>query len=351
MPTERTKTRLTERDATADYYPAWSPDGLSIAFASSEGHSPKTDRWALFIVDVRSKRVIPLFSAARGPSSRLAVKRNTDEDFYLFSVDLEDVAVRDAGRPSLRGRVPDMARRYMSWLKKKEFSARSSSSATWPRLIPASSARSPTRATKSAATRSRHIPLERQNAKNSKRTSRRTSKPCAAPGSSDRPDFGPRCSPLPRRRPGLYGVLREIGFRIFELGPPGEKSVLRAGRNSGRDPRSVAEGIWELPMTVARFGPLAVPSGGRRLFARPAPKFFIMRADGQKLPAGRPLLGYCHPYDIDTEQERFMHPDIDDSRFYNFLMYLQPGSVFRRLDAIIEQRIPDHSAIRNSLRP
>jgi Tol biopolymer transport system component len=58
------KTRLTERDATADYYPAWSPDGLSIVFASSEGHSPKTDRWALFIVDVRSKRIIPLFSAA-----------------------------------------------------------------------------------------------------------------------------------------------------------------------------------------------------------------------------------------------------------------------------------------------
>ena len=58
------KTRLTERDATADYYPAWAADGLSIVFSSSEGHSPKTDRWALFIVDVRSKRVVPLFSAA-----------------------------------------------------------------------------------------------------------------------------------------------------------------------------------------------------------------------------------------------------------------------------------------------
>jgi Tol biopolymer transport system component len=58
------KTRLTERNATADYYPAWAADGRTIVFASSEGHSPKTDRWALFLVDLPAGRIRPLFSGA-----------------------------------------------------------------------------------------------------------------------------------------------------------------------------------------------------------------------------------------------------------------------------------------------
>jgi Tol biopolymer transport system component len=56
------KTRLTERDATSDYYPAWSPDGKYIAFCSSLQHFSNQGRWSLFLVKVESRRVIPLFS-------------------------------------------------------------------------------------------------------------------------------------------------------------------------------------------------------------------------------------------------------------------------------------------------
>jgi Tol biopolymer transport system component len=56
------KTRLTERDETSDYYPAWSPDGKYIVFCSSVEHSYKKGRWSLFLVNVNSKSVIPLFS-------------------------------------------------------------------------------------------------------------------------------------------------------------------------------------------------------------------------------------------------------------------------------------------------
>jgi Tol biopolymer transport system component len=56
------KTRLTERDETSDYYPAWSPDGKYIVFCSSVEHSYKKGRWSLFLVNVESKKVIPLFS-------------------------------------------------------------------------------------------------------------------------------------------------------------------------------------------------------------------------------------------------------------------------------------------------
>lgn len=56
------KSRLTERDETSDYFPAWSPDDKYIVFCSSVEHSPKKGRWSLFLVNVESKKVIPLFS-------------------------------------------------------------------------------------------------------------------------------------------------------------------------------------------------------------------------------------------------------------------------------------------------
>ena len=47
-------------------------------------------------------------------------------------------------------------------------------------------------------------------------------------------------------------------------------------------------------------------------------------------------MAYLHPYDIDTEQERFMHPEINESRFYNWLLYRNRGRVFERLEKLLQ---------------
>ena len=49
------------------------------------------------------------------------------------------------------------------------------------------------------------------------------------------------------------------------------------------------------------------------------------------------VTGYFHPYDIDTESVRFMHADIHGNRFFHWLMYFNRGSVFSRLDKLVEQ--------------
>lgn len=59
------KERLTARDETYDYFPAWSPDGRHIVFASSRD-TMYADRgeWALYVVEVASRRVELLFDGA-----------------------------------------------------------------------------------------------------------------------------------------------------------------------------------------------------------------------------------------------------------------------------------------------
>ena len=56
----------------------------------------------------------------------------------------------------------------------------------------------------------------------------------------------------------------------------------------------------------------------------------------RRVAQGEPVVGYLHPYDIDFEQERFMHPEINDSRFYNSLLYWNRRGVFKRLGRLLE---------------
>src|SRR5690606_15003805 len=94
-------------------------------------------------------------------------------------------------------------------------------------------------------------------------------------------------------------------------------------------------GVWEIPVSVL---------GGRRgvpflsgVYFRLLPFAVIHAGFRRVLAAGRPATGYLHPYDIDTEQERFMHPELGDSRVLNRLMYVGRGRVCRRLERLFRE--------------
>ena len=57
------------------------------------------------------------------------------------------------------------------------------------------------------------------------------------------------------------------------------------------------------------------------------------------LAAGRPAAGYLHTYDADTEQERFMHPELGGSRVLNRLMYWGRGSVCARIERLLRDEV------------
>jgi Tol biopolymer transport system component len=57
------KTRLTERDDTYDYFPSWSADGKYIVFSSSPKNHNLRGNWALYLVKVKTKIIVPLFDS------------------------------------------------------------------------------------------------------------------------------------------------------------------------------------------------------------------------------------------------------------------------------------------------
>jgi len=54
---------------------------------------------------------------------------------------------------------------------------------------------------------------------------------------------------------------------------------------------------------------------------------------------GEPVISYFHSFDIDFEQERFMHPGVNGSRLYNFLMYYNRKGMLERFEKMLPEDI------------
>jgi len=255
-------------------------------------------------------------------------------DIYLFSIDLEDVRFQMEGGRRYAERVPANTRRYLEWLKARSlrctFFAAGDVAEAYPGLI----REILDEGHEIGCHTSRHVPLDRQTPAEFRADIEANVAALRSAGAKDIRGFRAPIFSLVEKTAWAYRILRELGFAYSSSVLPA-KNPFYGWPEFGPDPKRV-EGIWELPMTVARFGPYVVPPAGGVYF-RVLPRPFVMRAAAKARRSGRPLLGYSHPYDIDNSQERFMHPDIDDSRFYNFLMYYNRKSVFPRLEAILKK--------------
>jgi polysaccharide deacetylase family protein (PEP-CTERM system associated) len=256
------------------------------------------------------------------------------EAFYLFSVDLEDVrfAMKDGRRYAER--VPDTVHRYLEWLDRRGFRCTffvvGDAAEAYPSLI-----RAIVEAGHEIGCHTyRHIPIEKQTRDEFKKDLESNIEALRKAGARDISGFRAPMFTLTEATSWVYAILKELGF-VYSSSVLPAKNPFWSWPGFGPDPKKV-DGIWELPMTVKKIGPFVIPPAGGVYF-RALPKFLIMRTAKKHLRSGRPLLGYFHPYDIDTEQERFMHPDIDDSRFYNFLMYHNRKKVFARLEALVDK--------------
>jgi len=137
---------------------------------------------------------------------------------------------------------------------------------------------------------------------------------------------------LTARSAWAHEVLADLGFTYSSSVLPA-KNPLYGWPEFGKEAKKVAGSLWELPVSLYEIPGLPVPMAGGVYF-RVLPFFLSKWAIGQSIGKKQPVVTYFHPYDIDTKQERFMHPDIGGKNYLNMLMYIGRAKVLNRLDML-----------------
>jgi hypothetical protein len=127
--------------------------------------------------------------------------------------------------------------------------------------------------------------------------------------------------------------MREHGFRYSSSVVSARNPVYGWPEFGGDRPRCI-DGLWELPLSLMRIPGLYVPFAAG-VYLRNLPLAVIEATFRRRLAAREAIVSYVHPYDIDTDQEHFMHPELGDSRLLNWLMFRNRRDVFRRLERLL----------------
>ncbi|MCI5149295.1 MAG: DUF3473 domain-containing protein [Candidatus Electrothrix sp. MAN1_4] len=137
---------------------------------------------------------------------------------------------------------------------------------------------------------------------------------------------------LTSRTAWAHEVLADLGFTYSSSVLPA-RNPLYGWPEFGEKVEQVDGKIWELPITLHSLPRLRVPIAGGVYF-RVLPFSLTKWAVRKKIQQSEPVGSYLHPYDIDTQQERFMHPDLNEKHHLNMLMYLGRSKVLQRLTVL-----------------
>ena len=252
---------------------------------------------------------------------------------YLFSIDLEDVRLRMRNGQQYKERVPEMTERYLSFLKKHNAKATffivGDMAEAYPSLIRDIVAEGHETGCHSY----RHDTLEMLGPEAFKKDVERNMEALMKAGAKNIYGFRAPVFSLTEKVSWAYEILEECGIKYSSSVLPAP-SPLYGWPGFGSSP-TIKGKILEIPMTLCSIAGKRIPFAGG-IYFRLLPSFVIKRAFQTEFKKNDFILGYFHPYDIDTEQERFMHPGIHDSKIYNALMYCNRGSVFEKLEKVID---------------
>jgi polysaccharide deacetylase family protein (PEP-CTERM system associated) len=250
----------------------------------------------------------------------------------LLSVDLEDVRdwVRDGA--GYREAVPENTRNYLQqfkkWGAKATFFVVGEVARRYPQLIGEILAEGHELACHGDI----HLQLDKMTPQEFRADMQRNLAALENAGGKGIKGFRAPTFSLTARTSWAHEILADLGFTYSSSVLPAA-NPLYGWPEFGREARRMAGGIWELPVTLHELPGLSVPLAGGVYF-RVLPFFLTRWAIAKSLSKGQPVITYFHPYDIDTKQERFMHPDLGDKHHLNLLMYIGRAKVLKRLDVL-----------------
>ena len=250
----------------------------------------------------------------------------------LLSVDLEDVRdwVKDGYR--YREGVPDNTRRYLDYFNRWNVQATFFVVGQVARRYPGLIQEIANAGHELACHGNTHLQLDKLSPQSFKADLQENLK--ALEEFTGKPIEGFRAPTfsLTRNTSWAYDILAELGFTYSSSVLPA-RNPLYGWPEFGTGYRKMESGIWELPATLHQIPGLRVPMAGGVYF-RVLPFLFTRWAVGRLAARDQPIITYFHPYDIDTKQERFMHPDLNERKHLNMLMYIGRGKVLKRLDKL-----------------
>jgi len=249
---------------------------------------------------------------------------------YLFSVDLEDprdTAVDGAMHPD---RVPHNTERLLALLQqhrvKTTFFVVGEIARRHPQLI----CSIVSEGHEIACHTTTHVPLTQRTPEQLRADLGENIALLNAAGASDICGFRAPIFSLTRATPWVYGVLKDMGFAYSSSVLPA-LSPLYGWPEHGSAVRE-HEGIVEIPVTLLPL--LRVPSGG--VYFRVLPKCMLMPWFQARHKKGETVVGYLHPYDIDTSDTRYTFAGFEQKPLFNQLMYVGRASVLDKLRAVMD---------------
>lgn len=257
-----------------------------------------------------------------------------NECVFLFSIDLEDVRSGVENGNVYKDRVVDNTVQYLEWLRECNFKCTFFTLGEIADKYPDLIKEIVKDGHEMACHTYDHQPLDKHTPDSFKKNMEKNVNSLLKAGAKDVKGFRAPVFSLTKKTSWAHKVLSELNFKYSSSVLPA-KNPLYGWPEFGASVKRMENDLIEIPMTLGRFGPLNVPIGGGVYF-RCLPFPFIKHAFNNKFNKGEVVLGYFHPYDLDTEQERFMHGGINNSKFFNFLMYYNRKNLIPRLNKLVK---------------
>lgn len=251
----------------------------------------------------------------------------------LFSIDLEDVRDQVPNGQRFRSAVPANTERYLKFLQEEHASGTFFVVGNVARKYPSLLKEISDEGHELACHSDRHVQLDRQSESEFVADLERNLEAMHSAGARDVIGYRAPTFSLTEQTRWAYRHLARYGFKYSSSVLPAA-NPLYGWQDFGARPRYV-DGIFEIPITLHASPLPRVPVAGG-VYLRVIPYPFIRYSVKRRVTEGYPVTTYLHPYDIDTQQERFMHPDLDDRRHLNYLMYINRSRVLGKLASLFK---------------
>jgi len=252
---------------------------------------------------------------------------------FLFSVDLEDVRTMVPDGERYRDGVTPSVHRYLDLLDRHQMRCTFFTVGNVARSHPALVHEIAEAGHEIACHSSEHRVISDHDSRTFRDDVRRNIDDLLAAGAHGVAGFRAPMMSMTPDTDWAYDVLRELGIEYSSSVLPGA-NPLHGWPGHPDDATRHESGIWEIPVSMSRWPILDVPFAcGVYFRVLPfAAQRHLCRRQGR---SRRPIVMYCHPYDIDTEQEFISFPGLAGNRLFNWLMYVGRGKMIARLDRLL----------------